>query len=122
MIGYEPCLFIPSGHSRAEILEHFGTSHDVIIQNGNATCIRLENIVGINDRNDDYWWTPILLNFESNDTGPLFLILGSTSGKDKLTSWMCLLLWSDKKEKVSNLYADFSLRSFNEVSLRAVNY
>ncbi|CAL8137522.1 unnamed protein product [Orchesella dallaii] len=112
MIGYETCQFLPQSQTRAEILEHFRANHDdVFIQNGKRARIRLEDFVSVAEATEDYWWTPILINFENNETGPLFLILGSTNAKEKLTSWMCLLLWADKKENEANMFAEFSIQS-----------
>ncbi|CAL8137520.1 unnamed protein product [Orchesella dallaii] len=111
-IGYETCQFLPQSQTRAKILEHFRANHDdVFIKNGKSARIRLEDFVSVVDATEDYWWTPILINFENNGTGPLFLILGSTNAKEKLTSWMCLLLWADKKENEANMFAEFSLQS-----------
>ncbi|CAL8135048.1 unnamed protein product [Orchesella dallaii] len=112
MIGYETCQFFPQVQTRAKILEHFRANHgDVIIQNGKGARIRLEDFVSVAEATEDYWWTPILINFENNESGPLFLILSSTNVNEKLTSWMCLLLWADKKENVENMFAEFSLQS-----------
>ncbi|ODM86635.1 hypothetical protein Ocin01_20047, partial [Orchesella cincta] len=88
MIGYETCQFIPSGYSRAEILEHFGGYHDedVFIHNGNCAHIRFADIVTVAKGVGDFWWSPVLINYENNETGPLFLILSSTNAKENLTS------------------------------------
>ncbi|ODM90992.1 ZZ-type zinc finger-containing protein P35G2.11c [Orchesella cincta] len=109
--------FFPSGYSRAEILEHFGGYHDedVFIHNGNCAHIRFADIVTVARGVGDFWWSPVLINYENNETGPLFLILSSTNAKENLTSLMCVLLWADEQaNNVLNLFADFSLKSVTD--------
>ncbi|CAL8114757.1 unnamed protein product [Orchesella dallaii] len=103
-VGFPNCTFSP-GFNRTETIAHF-IEHDVLIRNGPLMNICMSDfslyLRGGTDTSGNpeaKQLTPILLNFEGNGTGPLFLILSkiTTNG---FMAWTCIQVWKNDEIRV----------------------
>ncbi|CAL8137518.1 unnamed protein product [Orchesella dallaii] len=109
--GHDKCMIIPTIHSRAQIIKHFKNRHKVGIMTGSKFSITLGIEAATGTTPDDP--SPVLVNMENNETGPLILIV--FVHKRGFLSWMCVVLWAAPGDKdVFKYYANVSIRNVHE--------